>query len=334
MLSFLRRRSISRLTLGGAGLHWVRENSFSSSPVERSVEESSPGGASANSPALQRREKCKRCASPGGTTELLTQTLQRWGKGKRESKSRRSLCHSVIASQKVECQAVPSREAAKECSPRRKPWVASGNRPSPEGAKEKVRHRLRRDDRVLTLLRDASGSALLEFAIVLPLLVVFVVGIYDFSGAFNQKQKMEQAAQEGAILAGAQPMSDIATTTDDPDSLHPVVIAVFNSLVGSGVVPSGTCTPPGTASGPIGLAWTYRISGCSSAYPADTLVVRINRGWVPAVAGTTKTVGTRLTVIYPYHWRFNRVIQLLFPGSSSYRATTRISETATTHNQL
>ncbi|MGB9202644.1 MAG: TadE/TadG family type IV pilus assembly protein [Terriglobales bacterium] len=183
------------------------------------------------------------------------------------------------------------------------------------------------------LLKDARGSALLEFAIVLPLLVVFVVGIYDFSGGFNQKQKVEQAAQEGAIIAGAQPMSDIATTNNDPDSLHPVVTAVFNSLVGSGVVPSGTCTAPGTASGPVGLEWTYTISGCSTVYSTDTLVVKINRGWVPAV-GATNTVGTRLTVTYPYHWRFNRVIQLLFPGSLSYSATTEISETAATHNQL
>ena len=112
-------------------------------------------------------------------------------------------------------RAVPSREAAKECSPRRKPWVTRGNRASPGRAKEKLR------------LSDARGSALLEFAITLPLLVVFVVGIYDFSGGFNQKQKIEQAAQEGAIIAGAQPMSDIATTTSDPDSLHPVVSRGF-----------------------------------------------------------------------------------------------------------
>ncbi|MGA2426160.1 MAG: TadE/TadG family type IV pilus assembly protein, partial [Terriglobales bacterium] len=59
---------------------------------------------------------------------------------------------------------------------------------------------------VVSPLRDERGSAILEFAISLPLLVVFVVGIYDFSGAFNQKQKIEQAAQEGAIVAGAQPM--------------------------------------------------------------------------------------------------------------------------------
>src|SRR5271167_3444569 len=99
--------------------------------------------------------------------------------------------------------------------------------------------------------RDERGSALLEFAITLPLLTVLVVGIYDFSGAFNQKQKIEQAAQEGAIIAGAQPMSDIqpsaSSSATDPASLQPVVTAIFNSLAGSGVLPNagqGSCKPP------------------------------------------------------------------------------------------
>src|SRR4030088_2310261 len=93
------------------------------------------------------------------------------------------------------------------------------------------------------LLREAQGAALLEFALVLPLLMVFVVGIFDFSGAFNQKQKIEQAAQEGAIISGAQPMSDIASGNGNPDSLQPIVTAVFNSMAASGVVPNGACAP-------------------------------------------------------------------------------------------
>src|ERR1035441_9390798 len=102
---------------------------------------------------------------------------------------------------------------------------------------------------VSSLLREVQGSSLLEFAITLPLLMVFVVGIFDFSGAFNQKQKIEQAAQEGAIIAGAQPMTDIQWENGNPASLLPVVTAIFNSLVASGVVPSGTCGPPGTVAG-------------------------------------------------------------------------------------
>ncbi len=189
----------------------------------------------------------------------------------------------------------------------------------------------------VSLLREVQGAALLEFAITLPLLVVFVVGIFDFSGAFNQKQKIEQAAQEGAIIAGAQQMSDIASTTSDPESLHPVVIAVFNSLAGSGVLPGAgvSCTPPPpvpTRPTPPGLAWIYTISGCSGSTTADNLVITINRGWVSA-SSSPAAVGTRVTVVYPYHWRFNSVIQLLFPGAG-YAAITNLTESATVHNQM
>src|SRR5271163_3386949 len=117
------------------------------------------------------------------------------------------------------------------------------------------------------LLWGDRGSAILEFAIVLPLLVVFIVGIYDFSGAFNQKQKIAQAAQEGAILTGAQPTNDIQSGNTNPDSLQPVVTAIFNSLTGSGVIAPGACTPPGIVTNPVPLKWIYTISSCP-----DTLI--------------------------------------------------------------
>jgi len=183
--------------------------------------------------------------------------------------------------------------------------------------------------------KQDQGSAILEFAISLPLLVVFVVGIYDFSGAFNQKQKIEQAAQEGAIIAGAQPTGDIAATSA-PASLTPVVTAIFNSLAGSGVLPNantGTCTTPGTAIPPAtGVAWTYTISGCSSGYATDNLVITINRGWVSGT-GSPLTIGTVVTISYPYRWRFNSVIQLLIPGAN-YAALTQLTESATVQNQI
>jgi len=183
-----------------------------------------------------------------------------------------------------------------------------------------------------SLLRNDRGSALLEFAITLPLLVVFVVGIYDFSGAFNQKQKIEQAAQEGAIIAGAQPMTDIQASNGNPDSLQPVVTAIVNSLGGSGVLPNanqGSCKPPFAASGHSGLTWTYTVSGCP-----DDLVITINRGAVSTTASPA-AVGTMVTVSYPYHWRlFGNVIQLFVPGPNSYSSPTQITGKATVHNQM
>jgi Flp pilus assembly protein TadG len=186
-------------------------------------------------------------------------------------------------------------------------------------------------------LRGAEGSAVLEFAITLPLLVVFVVGIFDFSGAFNEKQKIEQAAQEGAIVAGAQPLTDIslgASSGTNPQSLQPVVAAVFNSLAGSGVI-SGCSLNPFPTPKQTALTWTYTISGCSST-TSDTLIIVVNRGWsaAPAQSPEPYILGTTVQVTFPYHWRFNSVIQLLFPGPSSYSSVTTLTETAIVHNQM
>ena len=206
---------------------------------------------------------------------------------------------------------------------------------------------------LLDLLAEERGSALLEFSITLPLLVVFVVGIYDFSGAFNQKQKIEQAAQEGAILAAAQPMTDVTGGTSsvptNPDSLKAVVTAIFNSLAGSGALPNantGTCMmpPPAPTQPNGGLSWTYTISGCSSAPGTNNLIITINRGCVcaaaptctaapPCASGPPVAIASSVTITFPYNWRFNRVVQLLMPGAA-YAATTQLTETATVHNQM
>jgi hypothetical protein len=198
-----------------------------------------------------------------------------------------------------------------------------------EGHMYSARARTIRD--LASLLNNTQGAAILEFAISIPILVVFVVGIYDFSSAFNQKQKIAQAAQEGAILAASQPMSDIAPGAGtNPPSLQGVTTAIYNSLLGDGVLPSGGCPVPGAPS-VSGLTWTYTI-GCTVGGVTDNLVVTINRGWV-STATTPATVGTVVTVQYTYYWQFNRVIQLLFPGGTGYAPTTLLTEASTVHNQ-
>jgi len=194
------------------------------------------------------------------------------------------------------------------------------------------------------LWRQSEGAAILEFAIALPLLVVFTIGIYDFSAAFDEKQKIEQAAQEGAVVAGAQPTSDLFSDlapNANPPSLQPVASAVLNSLAGSGVT---TAACPLVAPAPAGLTWTYTIGGCNSAYPSDNLIIAINRGWICSPSWPTsdtrrcasappEAVGTTVTITYPYHWRFSSVIQFLVPGAS-YAAQTSLTEAATAHNQM
>src|SRR5258708_17914993 len=59
--------------------------------------------------------------------------------------------------------------------------------------------------------RSDRASQIVEFAVSLPLLVFFVVGIFDFSSALSLKQKLTNAAREGARVAAAGPFSDLGS---------------------------------------------------------------------------------------------------------------------------
>jgi Flp pilus assembly protein TadG len=54
--------------------------------------------------------------------------------------------------------------------------------------------------------RDA-GQSLVEFAILIPVLMVVVVGIFEFGRAWNTQQVLTNAAREGARLAVIQTAS-------------------------------------------------------------------------------------------------------------------------------
>src|SRR5205807_470777 len=60
------------------------------------------------------------------------------------------------------------------------------------------------------LLSDIAASQMVEFAVCLPLLIVVVVGIFDFGEAFNVKQKLNGAAREGARFASSLPTNDLS----------------------------------------------------------------------------------------------------------------------------
>src|SRR6476469_1117787 len=81
--------------------------------------------------------------------------------------------------------------------------------------------------RILHPTRDQRGAAAVEMAIVLPILILLVFGIIQFSIYFNRLQGLQAAAREGARVA-ALPQS---TQSD-------VKAKVTDAL--DGVLPSGT----------------------------------------------------------------------------------------------
>src|SRR3954471_11146359 len=78
-----------------------------------------------------------------------------------------------------------------------------------------------------------EASQIVELAVSLPLLLVFVVGITDFGTAFNLKQKLNNAAREGARIAANQYMADVVNAS--PNSIIAIHDAVDNYLLAARV---------------------------------------------------------------------------------------------------
>jgi Flp pilus assembly protein TadG len=188
----------------------------------------------------------------------------------------------------------------------------------------------RRFARLWRTFAGDRASQIVEFALSLPLLMLFVVGIFDFSGALSLKQKLTNAARDAARVAAAGPATDLASPTGIPASVSDAYQVVDNSLTTEKINDCGMAgTTPTLTAGT--LTWASpNLTGC----PGGTgLTVTINRGCVsPQTLGTTNTdvVDTCVTIQYPYQWRYYKVASLL-GGTGSGPAT--ISTTATAFNE-
>ncbi len=172
------------------------------------------------------------------------------------------------------------------------------------------------------LLRHDRGAQLVEFAVALPLLVLFVVGIFDFSGAFTLKQKLTNVARDAARVAAADPSSDVGNlTSGTPASVTDALKVVDSYLTANRLDDCGLST---TVPAPSGVTWTYAIAPTGNPPCGITLI--INRGYAfpitsatpadvtcqsQAPGGQIALVGTCVSLRYTYAWKFGRAASLL-----------------------
>jgi len=78
---------------------------------------------------------------------------------------------------------------------------------------------------VRTRLRDEHGASAVEFAFIVPLLLVLVLGIAEFGHAFQVQGTLSAAAREGARVMALQNDAAAARTAvrDASPTLDPVV---------------------------------------------------------------------------------------------------------------
>lgn len=190
---------------------------------------------------------------------------------------------------------------------------------------------------IARLSRDDRAAQLVEFAVALPLLVVFVVGIFDFSNAFTLKQKLTNIARDAARVAAADPANDLVSPSTDstnPNGL-PASIGDAVQLVQQYLGPPNNINACGlTASTPFtfgAIAWTF--TATTATTPPCKLVLIINRGYYFSAGTTNQTananctsstppagqiavIATCVSIQYTYPWQFGRVTTLLGGGTA------------------
>ncbi len=160
------------------------------------------------------------------------------------------------------------------------------------------------------LKRDQAGAQLLEFALVLPLLLVLAVGVVDFGRAWNIRQILNNAAREGARLAASRPSLELGSGSSNPVGNMLICQVVVQYLQQAAVDTSFIAD----CSGGSWDASTFTATYYSD--PTNGYGLKIERS--VAVPGTSPTVfGTRVTLKYPYRWTlgFDHVIRLIAPGA-------------------
>lgn len=173
--------------------------------------------------------------------------------------------------------------------------------------------------RIFHTVAGTEGSQLLEFGLALPFLLVFVIGIIQFGGAFNLKQEMANAAREGARIVISNTMADSSCASTNC-SVQTAVNAMANYMTNAGV--DSSCINPASPSSSGTSTWTYSCKGIS---------MTVNHGYVYTPAGGTPVTATQVTLTYPYTWFFNSIIKLLVP-KSNIGLPSSLTETAVMQN--
>lgn len=175
----------------------------------------------------------------------------------------------------------------------------------------------------------SKGSQLLEFALSLPILLILVVGVWDFGSAFALKQKLTNAARTGARIVVSTPMNN---PTPAPGCSSTVPCAIVSaatgvkqyltdaSLGGSWMNPS---SPSASTACPSG-EWTY-----NSSTSGESLVIQADVAITPAgsvVSAVTAPSGsidaTEVTLTWPLKWGLGAfLLSGVFPNHVSTSVT-------------
>lgn len=111
----------------------------------------------------------------------------------------------------------------------------------------------------LAILRDDKGQAIVEFALVLPLMMMMLTGIFMFSVAMYSKTSLQSAANQGVqtlvmsqgLPNGVDPCTEATTAIHQSTNLNSslMTITYYNGTPAAGTIISTGSTCEKIASG-------------------------------------------------------------------------------------
>ena len=133
------------------------------------------------------------------------------------------------------------------------------------------------------IIKDQKGGALIEFAIILPLLVILVIGIIEFGLLCYNKQVIANASREGARAGIVQRTDDDGNTLLSNAEVGTLIEGIVQSYCSQRLITFGSNNPPTVVS-----------NGMNGVFQQDlsVQVTYIYNFLVPVLfqLGTTKTL--------------------------------------------
>jgi hypothetical protein len=146
---------------------------------------------------------------------------------------------------------------------------------------------------------DDAGAEIAEAAVILPLVFLFLIGIYWFGKAFNIYSTIDAAAREGARIAVAQscatctPANTLASTTQ-------IGAQVTSTLQASHIDPAQILPPTATAPNVCGT--TNTAATCNS--PSGLNMCVYYNAQLDSALATPQACGVVIAFKYPYQFYF------------------------------
>ena len=130
--------------------------------------------------------------------------------------------------------------------------------------------------RLVKLWREDRGAAIIELAIVAPVIALMTVGVVDLSNGFGTKLKIESCAASVEKVMQTTGITDVETT------IVSEAICQFN-----GTMPDGTCnTAPLTAANVTVLHTLYCNNGATPIADVDCPAGQTESKWIKVTVWT------------------------------------------------